>query len=164
MQMGSSGRYTRRTDWNRYHRLWTEEPAAKQPQKATTGSLVNLDISQSDQIFQATLNLILAIVYQRASSLAIGDHETAQETFFNRAERLLNADLMDFESLQLVQALVLKAMYTREAGMTNRSWIAVGTAIRVAQAVGLYAEIANGSQAAREERRRVWYTCVMMDR
>lgn len=84
--------------------------------------------------------------------------------FYGRAERLLTPDLLELESLELVQALVLKAAYLREADMTNRSWIAAGTAIRAAQAAGLYNEYAGNSQADREERRRLWYSCVLMDR
>jgi hypothetical protein len=123
-----------------------------------------MELLPSDRIFQATLNLVLAIVYLRANSPTSNDHNTTQETFFDRAERLLNPDLMQLESLQLVQALVLKAAYLREADMSNRSWIAVGIAIRTAQAIGLYVESNKGSQAEREQRRRVWYACVTMDR
>jgi Fungal specific transcription factor domain len=71
---------------------------------------------------------------------------------------------MQLESVPLVQALVLKAMYLREADMSNRSWVAVGVAIRTAQAVGLYTESGSGSQIEREERRRLWCNCVIMDR
>jgi hypothetical protein len=152
------------TNLNRYHRFWTEGQTTPQLQKSRRRSLVDFHISQEDQIFYATLNLILAIVHQRADPRNTSSYETAQETFFNRAERLLSPDLIEVESLRLVQALVLKATYVREADMTNRSWIAVGKAVRVAQAAGLYAETTKGSQAAREERKRVWYNCITMDR
>lgn len=71
---------------------------------------------------------------------------------------------MEAASVQLVQALVLKSMYLRHTGMTIRSWVSVGTAIRVAQAVGLQHEPMRESQAVREERKRIWYACVLMDR
>lgn len=146
---------------NRYNRLFSEGPTIR---PSRTGSLLEVELLPCDRIFQATLNLALAIVYLRTSSGTPNDHETAQEAFFDRAERLLTPDLMQLESLQLVQALVLKATYLREADMSNRSWIAVGVAIRTAQAIGLYVENNKGSQAEREQRRRVWYACVIMDR
>ncbi|EEA22116.1 C6 transcription factor, putative [Talaromyces marneffei ATCC 18224] len=145
----------------RYNRLFSEGPTIR---PSRTGSLLEVELLPCDRIFQATLNLALAIVYLRTSSGTPNDHETAQEAFFDRAERLLTPDLMQLESLQLVQALVLKATYLREADMSNRSWIAVGVAIRTAQAIGLYVENNKGSQAEREQRRRVWYACVIMDR
>lgn len=121
-------------------------------------------IPSSERIIFATINLVLALVHQRTLSGQPTYNPTTKDEFYGRADRLLTTDLLELESLELVQALVLKAAYLREADMTNRSWIAAGTAIRAAQAAGLYNEYAGGSQAEREERRRLWYSCVLMDR
>ncbi|EED12345.1 conserved hypothetical protein [Talaromyces stipitatus ATCC 10500] len=114
-------------------RLLNEGPITR---PSRTGSLVDVSLLPADRIFQATLNLILAIVCLRTNLGTSSEHRTTQETFFHRAERLLSPDIMQWESLQLVQALVLKAAYLREADMSNQSWIAVGVAIRTAQAIG----------------------------
>ncbi|KAF3407092.1 hypothetical protein DPV78_000999 [Talaromyces pinophilus] len=149
------------TFMKRYDRFWHEGLASSQGYNGkSTGSL----ISSSERIIFATINLVLALVHQRTLSGQPTYIPTTKDAFYGRADRLLTPDLLELESLELVQALVLKAAYLREADMTNRSWIAAGTAIRAAQAAGLYNEYAGGSQAEREERRRLWYSCVLMDR
>lgn len=121
-------------------------------------------LSSGDKVFFATINLILALVQQRTPAETRKSAPSSEEVFYSRADRLLTPDLLELESIDLVQALVLKAAYLRESDMTYRSWIAAGTAIRSAQALGLYMDNSGASQVEKEERRRLWYSCVLMDR
>lgn len=147
-----------------YRRLWSEELDIRDfGQRHNTSSMVPR-VTTSDQIFHCILNFILAIACQRKAETTPSHEDTSHETFYARADRLLTEDVMRTGTLQLVQALVLKAMYLRGADMTIQSWISVGNAVRVAQAVGLQHEITTGSQAVREGRKRLWYACVLMDR
>ncbi|KAL4780392.1 fungal-specific transcription factor domain-containing protein [Aspergillus varians] len=149
------------TFMNRYHRIWEEEQSQEAFQGRTKSHLAPR-ISVNHQIFHCILNFVLAITCQRSSSQ--GEKDDSHEIFYTRANKFLTEEVMEAASVQLVQALILKSMYLRGAGMTIRSWVSVGTTIRVAQAVGLQHEPTRGSQAVREERKRIWYTCVLMDR
>lgn len=71
---------------------------------------------------------------------------------------------MDHGSIQLVQALILTAQYLQSTDMVNKCWVTVGIAIRIAQGIGIQLDLASESQAERQERKRTWWCCVMMDR
>lgn len=71
---------------------------------------------------------------------------------------------MDYGSIQVVQALMLMAQYLQTLTLSNKCWVVVGMAIRVAQGIALHLDVAGESQARREERRRTWYACVLLDR
>jgi L-cystine uptake protein TcyP (sodium:dicarboxylate symporter family) len=71
---------------------------------------------------------------------------------------------MDHGSTQLLQALILMAQYLQTLNLSNRCWVVVGMAIRVAQGFALHLDVEGESQAQREERRRTWYSCVLLDR
>lgn len=97
------------------------------------------------------------------SKQRLGSDRT-HEQFAQRATRLLSLDLMDYGLIQLVQALLLKSQYLQTLSMSNKCWVTVGMAIRVAQAIGLHLDIAGETQAQREERRRTWHSCELLDR
>ncbi|GJC81845.1 sorbicillinoid biosynthetic cluster transcription factor 2 [Colletotrichum liriopes] len=70
---------------------------------------------------------------------------------------------MDYGSIQLVQALILTAQYLQTLSLSNKCWVVVGMAIRVAQGIALHLDVAGESQAQREERRRTWHSCELLD-
>lgn len=67
-------------------------------------------------------------------------------------------------SLQLIQALILNAQYLQSTDMVNKCWTTVGQAIRVAQGIGVQVNRPSESQVEREERKRTWWCCLLMDR
>ncbi|GKT84676.1 hypothetical protein Ct61P_02526 [Colletotrichum tofieldiae] len=71
---------------------------------------------------------------------------------------------MDYGSIQLVQALILTAQYLQTLSLSNKCWVVVGMAIRVAQGIALHLDVAGESQAQREERRRTWHPCELLNR
>lgn len=122
---------------------------------------------QSEQIFHCILNLIFALGCRFRSMSARTQRpgsDKTQETFFNRATRLLSLELMDYGSIQLVQALMLMSQYLQTLNLSNRCWVVVGMAIRVAQGIAMHLDIEGESQAQMEERRRTWQSCVLLDR
>jgi hypothetical protein len=80
-------------------------------------------------------------------------------------------ELLDFANLEMVQSLVLMAQYLQSTDKPNYCWSIVGLAIRLAQAIGLHLDSPEGVAAGRkidqinaEVRKRVWASCILLDR
>ncbi|ETS76295.1 hypothetical protein PFICI_11682 [Pestalotiopsis fici W106-1] len=150
------------TFMKRYNELW-------QTDTADSGELHAFGRSKSvytAQVFHCTLNLVFALGC-RFRSMSSGRQrpgsDRTHEQFAHRATRLLSLDLMDYGSIQLVQALILMAQYLQTLNMSSKCWVIVGMAIRVAQGLALHLDVAGETQAQREERRRTWHSCELLD-
>lgn len=117
-------------------------------------------------IFHCALNSVFAIGSQLSGSeFSREERESLSQTFFLRAKKLLYVDLLDHDSIAVVQALLLFAQYMQSAFLRRQYWTAIGLACRIAQGLGLHVE-GRGLQRDRRElevRRRVWYVCISMD-
>jgi hypothetical protein len=129
------------------------------------GSLFNED----KRIFVSTLNTIFAIATQLQGYLPREKREEASKTYFNQAWTLLRPESIIWEpgSLELVQCLLLMGRYLQCTNNPHQTWMAVGSAVRIAQSLGLHlSDAASSSPAARDSRLRLhlWKCCVFMDR
>jgi len=127
------------------------------------GVLPNLD----EAIFIASLNLVFALGCQFSDLIAPADKPSLADDFYQRSRQLLLFEILDSTSLSLVQMLLLTGVYLQSTQHANRCWNTVGLAIRVAQSLGLNVHDSGrspSSQLEREMRRRVWHTCVNLDR
>jgi len=116
-------------------------------------------------LFHSTLNIALALGCQRNEMLEETEREDLSWEFYKRSIKLVSLDSLDTPSLQIVQLLVLRGYFLLYTPLADRCWNTAGVALRVAQAVGLQSDrTGNYHQLTREMRRRVWYTCVMLDR
>ncbi|KXJ87225.1 fungal-specific transcription factor domain-domain-containing protein [Microdochium bolleyi] len=134
------------------------------------------DNVHSARAFHATLNILLALGCSYSLSSASPSPssqppssatslQTSAETFFDRSQLLLRDADHDRGSLSLVQAYILTAQYLQSrTDSVNKCWVAVGTAIRVAQGIGIQLDLRTESQAGRQERRRTWWCCLLLDR
>lgn len=121
----------------------------------------------SDQLFHCKLNFAFALGCRyRSHSVQQADPrvDKSQQAFATRASRLLNLEMMDVGTIDLVQALLLMAQYLQTKSLSHRCWVVVGMAIRVAQGLALHLDSPEESQAQREERRRTWHFCILLDR
>ncbi|KAL8381864.1 hypothetical protein RB595_005895 [Gaeumannomyces hyphopodioides] len=114
----------------------------------------------------ARLNIMLALGCSAGSTLEPGpSSKRSAHTFYERSRALLTQSSVDHGcSMQLVQTHILTAQYLQATDLVNGCWVAIGTAIRAAQGIGVSEDHPKESQAAREERRRTWWGCIMMDR
>ncbi|KAH7146826.1 fungal-specific transcription factor domain-containing protein [Dactylonectria estremocensis] len=120
-----------------------------------------------DPIILAILNLVFAIGCRTAESVQQGSRALLSDQFYQRARGLVPIDALDVASLPAVQMLLLTAVYLQSTTYSSRCWNIVGLAMRVAQSLGLHLNrCASGTsnQLEREMRRRIWYTCVTLDR
>ena len=123
--------------------------------------------STSDPRFHCILNTAFALACQLNGLIAPESREACSVVFFNRAKTLLQFDILEVGSFELVQALLLMSQYLQSTNSPSRCWIVAGLAIRIAQGLGLHQDaivMTMPSQRDREMARRVWHGCILMDR
>lgn len=126
------------------------------------------DFSANDHILLSTLNAIFALATQLPESLA---PETRQETsriYFHRAWALLRPEAIIWEpaSLEMVQCMLLLSRYLQLTNRSHQSWMAIGSAVRAAQSLGLDSQhtAASDGDMRLSQKHRLWRCCVLMDR
>ncbi|KAK7949360.1 uncharacterized protein PG986_010246 [Apiospora aurea] len=98
--------------------------------------------------FHVTLNLVFALgcIHHFSGGGGPASSKEGAAAFFDRSQELLrNAD-PDHATPYLVQAYLLTAHYLQSTGKIGKCWAAVGTAIRLAQGVGIQRDLASESQ------------------
>jgi len=131
----------------------------------TTGGTLEIH-DTANIIFSSTLNIVFALGCQHSKLVSEADKHPLARTFYHRSRDLFIFEMLDSTSIPLVQLLLLQSLYLQSSEYANRCWNVVGHAIRAAQGLGFHLPIDRRSetQLARETRRRVWYTCVTLDR
>jgi len=143
-----------------YERLWSSDQYTSDEDPEPLYGL-------EEVIFTSTLNLVFALGCTFSSLVEPAHKNSVADDFYQRSRNLLLFEILDSTSLALVQMLLLTGVYLQSTQCANRCWNFVGLAIRVAQSLGLHLND-NGKkpppQLEREMRRRVWFTCVNLDR
>lgn len=143
-----------------YERLWSSDPH-------TNGEDPEPLYGLEEVIFTSTLNLVFALGCNFSNLVEPSQKNSVADDFYQRSRNLLLFEILDSTSMALVQMLLLTGVYLQSTQYANRCWNFVGLAIRVAQTLGLHLDN-NGKksppQLEREMRRRVWFTCVNLDR
>ncbi|CAO3622671.1 unnamed protein product [Cunninghamella blakesleeana] len=90
---------------------------------------------------------------------------TAGDIFFERARILLDFEYDDF-NISTIQALLLMSSHQNGALKSIRGWIYSGMAFRMSQNLGLHRNCDSWdlSPVEKEERKRVYYCCFVIDR
>ncbi|EWG49267.1 hypothetical protein FVEG_08843 [Fusarium verticillioides 7600] len=121
----------------------------------------------NERVFVATLNVILALSTQLVESHSLEQREQSSETYFQRAQELLPMSPWEPGSLELVQCLLVTSQYLQSTYNPHQTWMVIGSAIRMAQGLGLHLPETSANRSEPGERellRRIWYGCVLMDR
>ncbi|EEU48925.1 uncharacterized protein NECHADRAFT_75561 [Fusarium vanettenii 77-13-4] len=142
---------------SRYNLLWS----------ADENETSNDTISEMEEvIFSSTLNIVFAIGCRFSESVPAASRASLAQTFYQRSRSIYRFEILDSMSLSAVQMLLLTGVYLQSTQQATRCWNAVGLAIRAAQSLGLHVESPNQSQSqlSREMRRRVWHTCLVLDK
>lgn len=142
----------------KYAQLWSSEDA-----KGIDGDLSDVN----EVIFASTLNLIFSIGCQFSHSVAPQHKVAIADDFYQRSRKIFVYDMLDSISVSLVQMLVLTGVYLQSTQYASRCWNVIGLAIRTAQSLGLHLDMTKTrpeSQVNREMRRRIWHSCVVMDK
>lgn len=126
-------------------------------------------LNADERIFVSTLNAAFALSTQLQEDVEPEQRAKASETYFRRAWTLLRPEAIIWGpgSLELVQCLLLLGRYLQCTSNPHQTWMAVGSAVRIAQSLGLHLPDASPpSPSSRDSRlrRQVWECCVFMDR
>lgn len=160
-----------------YEKLWApstvgdnHENRGTSNRPADTG-LGNFTNSGPDsRIFRAGVNTIFALSCQ-FSDLPISKSLLAAKGYLERAMALiLHPELLDDPTISVVQVLLLLCLHLQSTPLRNRLWNTIGMALRMAQGLGLHDDDdkrhGNGKTKDNvwiEIRRRIWYSCTMLE-
>ncbi|KAH7410874.1 putative fungal-specific transcription factor [Cadophora sp. MPI-SDFR-AT-0126] len=155
--------------WRRLHPL---EPIVNEAhflqlyQAIFAGSLPD---GEDERTFLATVNTIFALATQLEETLQPEQREKASGTYFHRAWSLLRPEVVIWEpgSLAIVECLLLMSRFLQCTNNPHRTWMVVGSAVRIAQSLGLHRRDAASSAVPElhaHRRERLWQCCVFVDR
>jgi hypothetical protein len=142
----------------RYERLWTS---------SVPSTIYSRHEHIEEGIFLAVLNVCFALGSLFSELVTDEDRESTGEQFYQRSRALTNFDICDHSSLLAVRLHLVTGLYLQTTSHTSRCWNVVGMAIRLAQDLGLHKdpEVYLEQYVLGEElKRRIWYSCVVMDR
>lgn len=128
----------------------------------------------NDQSFYCLLNVVFAMGALFNPQIDEQDRGSVSRSFFERAKKLLDLDMLAQGCTPLVQTLLLMGQYLQSTDMSSSCWNIVGMAIRVAQCIGLHHDPRGCKQGCCpkrkyhqldiEMRRRTWTGCMLLDR
>ena len=124
-------------------------------------------IDVEEHTFLATLNVIFALSSQLLESQTADQRDESSNVYFDRAQALLPLNTWNESSLELVQYLLLTSQYLQSTDRPHQTWMTVGSAVRIAQGLGLHLRETSANHPDVDERellRRIWYGCILMDR
>jgi Fungal specific transcription factor domain len=124
--------------------------------------------SESDEsLMMCILNVVFALASQFADALTPKERESSARKYFDRAQDLLNLDLWDTGSVQLVQCLLLMGQYLQSTNSPHQAWMVTGLTVRIAEGLGLHLPETSArieDTHKKELVRRLWHGCIVMDR
>lgn len=123
------------------------------------------------QMNEIALHCILNLMFATASGAfqgqtALSRHQSST-VFFDRAQELMSYELMNLYNFEIIQILLLTAVYLQHQKSPQKSFRNIGMAIHIAQELGLHIPATTEAMDDAYERdlaRRVWNGCVLMDR
>ncbi|KAI9043617.1 Zn(II)2Cys6 transcription factor [Aspergillus affinis] len=125
------------------------------------------ELTMNETVLHCLLNLMFAtscVASQGEPPLA---RYQSSVVFFERAQALMSYQLMDLYNFEIIQVLLLTAVYLQHEKEPQKCFRIIGTAIHVAQELGLHIPETTAAMDSPKERdlaRQVWNGCVVMDR
>lgn len=128
------------------------------------------NVSPPDDGFHCLLNIIFALAARMSGRISYQVREASSASYITRARELLELDVFSSGTLDTVQTWLLMAQYLQSVNEPWPCWIAVGTAMRIAQGLGFHRgggggpESSTMNQRDQEMARRLWHGCSLMNR
>lgn len=131
-----------------YLRLWTGE-----------------DLGKDGLTFLCLINVLFSLACNLDTSISPQHRISDAEVFYDRANELLQLDIVHDPSLLLVQCFLLLGQYLQSSDDPEQCWIFVGFAIRVAQRLRIDVPLTSAKEPVHRQQsmRRVWHGCILMD-
>lgn len=127
----------------------------------------NGQLHMNERALHCILNLMFATSCVASQGQPPLSRYQSSVEFFERAQELMSYELMDIYSFEIIQILLLTAVYLQHDKMPQKCFRNISTAIHVAQELGLHIpENIDMIEDLREQdlARQVWNGCVIMDR
>lgn len=125
------------------------------------------ELTMNETVLHCLLNLMFATSCVASQGETPLDRYPSSVVFFDRAQALMSYNLMDMYNIEIIQILLLTAVYLQHDKEPQKCFRIIGTAIHVAQELGLHIpETTEGmdNPKDRDLARQVWNGCVIMDR
>jgi hypothetical protein len=126
-----------------------------------------IPVDTNERILLSTINTIFALSIQLQESLKRDQREQLSGKYFRRAYYLLRLPVWERASIELVQCLLVMSQYLQCTNNPHQTWMVVGSAVRIAQGLGLHLSEVWGSPSNDQRaalKRRIWQACIVMDR
>jgi hypothetical protein len=122
-----------------------------------------------ESVFISTVNIVFALSTQIQEKIRPSEREEVSKVYFQRAWNLLRPEAVIWEagSVELVQCLLLMSRYLQCTNNPHKTWMATGSAIRIAQSLGLHVPEASPSttvNSVSRRKRQLWQCCSYMDK
>ena len=123
--------------------------------------------AMNERVLHCLLNLIFATscVASQGQPPLSRDHSSA--VFFARAQELMSYEVMEMYNFEIIQILLLTAVYQQHEKKPQKCFRNIGMAIHIAQELGLHIPETTEAMENPKERdlaRQVWNGCVILDR
>ncbi|KAJ4252010.1 hypothetical protein NW762_011311 [Fusarium torreyae] len=151
-----------------YDLVWAVFPILDRTvlQAAYEGCWLGSSCAIPEHVLYCIINLVFALGSQFSAAVEPSQRKETGLSFWNRARKLYHYDKRE-ASLERVQCLLLMGLYLQSTSESYECWMTVGSAIRMAQSLGLHSCIHSTDHLTRREdqiMRRVWHGCVYQDR
>ncbi|KAM0549847.1 hypothetical protein ACHAPJ_009289 [Fusarium lateritium] len=151
-----------------YDLVWAVFPILDRTvlQSAYEGCWLGSSCAIPEHVLYCIVNLVFALGSQFSAAVEPSQRRETGLSFWNRARKLYHYDNRE-ASLERVQCLLLMGLYLQSTSESYECWMTVGSAIRMAQSLGLHSCVQSTGHLSRREdqiRRRVWHGCVYQDR
>jgi hypothetical protein len=145
----------RPTLMSEYEKLWVSN------RSTDSTSLSGFDLT----VFYAIVNMVMALGCQRSETLHLDERDKFADELYQRSQRIISLDTLDYYSLPVVQLLLLRTLYLLYSRHAERCWSHASVAVGAAYAIGLnLPDTSSPNQLAREMHKRAWWCCVLVDR
>lgn len=126
------------------------------------------ELEIDERVFLCTMNVVFAFATQTRESVITAERDAAANAYFQRAWNLLRPEsiLWESPSLQVVECLLLMSRYLQCTNNSHQTWMAVGSAIRIGQSLGIHLAKAPEASISDDEahwRHHLWNCCVFAD-
>lgn len=125
------------------------------------------ELAMDERALHCILNLMFATSCVASQGEPPLSRYQSSVVFFDRAQELMSYGLMEIYSFEIIQILLLTAVYLQHDKVPQKCFRNVATAIHIAQELGLHVPETTEAISDPRERdlaRQVWNGCVIMDR
>ncbi|PYH77076.1 hypothetical protein BO82DRAFT_345797 [Aspergillus uvarum CBS 121591] len=125
------------------------------------------ELAMNETVLHCLLNLMFATSCVATQGEPPLVRYESSVVFFDRAQALMSYELLDLYNFEIIQILLLTAVYLQHDKEPQKCFRIIGTAIHIAQELGLHIPETTEAMDSPKERdlaRQVWNGCVIMDR